>query len=659
MKRIFNKIIVFVCVALTCCSALFAVACKNDDSQNGSQKRVYQGTHIYTAPDTEDYFVKDGKTDYVIVLPETLTPDLKTAKEEFIHLLKMATGTTIYAIPDTGLVFDENARYISIGNTSVYQTSGLNLELGNLKNYGARIVTEGKSVFLLSETDKGVLNSVYTFMQVTFNYDYYYRDVVEIDNVTEMKLKDYDVTDIPDIQDRVVYSNMLDDEFSDYDMNMYRERLKNIDDIGYTFMPVWTGEPGKSGQKSFHNTLCYLPRDQYDEYSGYFYSDRGEQLCYTAHGDPEMRQLMVELCAQKVIDCLIYYDPINYPYKNVMTISMEDNGAICDCAACTANKDYYGADSANVILFVNDMCEIVEDWMAQPENSAYYRDDFNIMFFAYHNYEACPATEINGKYVLNNGLTMHPMSSAWVALAFSYVANFYDSVNDTTREKMQSWFDVCDNIRLWVYSYNFTFGEAFYDLFNFFTTDFYQYVSSYGASYILNEGNGAGISSNFQTLAVYLNAKLCWDSSLNSAELTDKWFNAMYKDAAPIMRKVFNDIRIYMLSVVRGDGGDAEGSIMGGNYGFKSYWPEGLLKSWMATMDQAILAVDKYKEIDAKTYEKIVNHIGIEYVAPATHLIRFHGSLIETSEYQSVVERLTKIQEYMKNPSLATLLKGF
>ena len=27
--------------------------------------------------------------------------------------------------------------------------------------------------------------------------------------------------------------------------------------------------------------------------------------------------------------------------------------------------------------------------------------------------------------------------------------------------------------------------------------------------------------------------------------------------------------------------------------------------------------------------------------------------------YESVVQRLTKIQEYMKNPSLATLLKGF
>jgi hypothetical protein len=322
------------------------------------------------------------------------------------------------------------------------------------------------------------------------------------------------------------------------------------------------------------------------------------------------------------------------------------------------NKEKYGADSASVILFVNEMCKGVEEWMQTEEGKPYARDDFNIMFFAYNSFEKCPATKENGVYKLNGDLTIHPMLSVWLALSFSYTSDFYDAVNEERRECMQSWYDVCENVRLWTYSKNFIYDNAFYDVFNFYTTDFYQYVSAKGSSYILNEGNGGTMSTNFQTLSVYLHAKLRWDSSLDSKELTDKWFNAMYKEAAPKMKEVFNKIRLHMLNVTRGDD-DAPCTILGNDYGKMEYWPEGILRSWMNDIDDAKKAVEKYKQSDYQTYVKIVNHIDLEYIAPAAHMLKFYSDRLNYDEFTTILERLKTIQNYVQDSELESFLANY
>ena len=656
MKSKLQKIIVYICAVVMICLCAFSTACGDEVSEFSKVK--YQGVHVFKAEDTNEYVVKDGRTDYILVMPETYGVELKMAKDEFLHLFKLATGVSMVVSSDQGLTYSEDCKYFSLGNTAVYEDSGLNLDLSNLKNYGARVVTKGKSVFLLSETESGVVNAVYAFMQATFNYEYYYRDTVEIDKVSQLKLKNYDITDVPDIQDNIVYTTMLDTKFSDYDMDMYRERMRATSRIDQPFMPVWRGEPGQSRQNAFHNSTDYLPKEDNQEYLEYFYSDRGDQLCYTAHGDAIAYQVMVEKCTQKVIDSLKYYSPEKFPHKNTMTITMQDNDSICSCQACKAVKEEYGADSASVILFVNEMCKGVEEWMKTEEGKPYARDDFNIMFFAYNSFEKCPATKTNGKYVLNKGLKLHPMLSVWLALGFSYVTDFYDPINDERRECMQSWYDVCENVRLWTYSKNFLYDASFYDVFNFYTTDFYQYISANGTSYILNEGNGGYMSTNFQTMSVYLHAKLRWDSSLDSAELTDKWFNAMYKEAAPQMKEVFNKIRLHMLNVTRGDG-DAPCTILGNDYGKMEYWPEGVLRSWMKDIEQAKTAVEKYKLNDYATYLRLVNHIDLEYIAPAVHMLNFYSDRINYDEYVTILDNLKRINNYVQDTELEAFLADY
>ena len=70
MKKI-HKIIALILGIFT--SACFVGGCSKetaDAPRAGTELERYQGTHIYTAPDTAEYLVRNGVCDYKIVIPE-------------------------------------------------------------------------------------------------------------------------------------------------------------------------------------------------------------------------------------------------------------------------------------------------------------------------------------------------------------------------------------------------------------------------------------------------------------------------------------------------------------------------------------------------------------------------------------------------------------
>ena len=82
-----KKIIKAICVALAVLSCFCGVSCKKDSSNGKTivepqQKASYEGTHIYTAPETDDYLVQNGKTEYVLIVDSNATGAERTAKEE-------------------------------------------------------------------------------------------------------------------------------------------------------------------------------------------------------------------------------------------------------------------------------------------------------------------------------------------------------------------------------------------------------------------------------------------------------------------------------------------------------------------------------------------------------------------------------------------------
>lgn len=234
-KRFFSKFIVVFLVGVIALSA--GCGGKQEEAGQGEviNKVEYSGTHNYTAKQTADFLVKDGKTEYKLVVPKAQTDKLKMAKEEFLYFFEQATGISMSIIYDTddadnSLTHDKDNKYVSIGNTTLALTANVSTEGYDLGNDGVRIETKDKTIFLLGGSDTGVIYAVYDFMKIEFGYEQYAADCFAIDKgVTDVTLKNYDVTDIPDIAIRVYSSRVIQQRHNTgYDGKMYKYRMDEL-----------------------------------------------------------------------------------------------------------------------------------------------------------------------------------------------------------------------------------------------------------------------------------------------------------------------------------------------------------------------------------------------------------------------------------------------
>ena len=609
-----KRLISIICALTLCLSVLGG--CGEETTNDGVTKVSFDGTHVFTATDTEDYIVKDGATDYSIVIPaaDRVTKYAKKGATELITFFKQATGLTLNLIYEEGEGFthDASKKYISIGYTKMFESSGLTAPASVLKSQGARIVTLGKTIYMFGGGDQGNLYAVYDFLSLTLNYEYYHGDTWTIDEgVTELKLKNFDVTDVPDMEVRSTFWGYVSMN-SDYG---YRFRAPSEAYI----MPVGDVERGAS-RTTFHNTSEIFVNGEKE-----WYSDNGEQLCYTAHGDDDSYERMVERGAYVLERSLIDYPREQYPNYKLFTISMEDNSGTCGCSACRAAKEKYTQDSGAVIKFCNDVMAAVNEWWDLPENEPYKRENFYLMFFAYGSFVNAPTVKnAEGKYEpAHRDCALRDDVGAYLAANnINYFKSIYDEANATQRENVLAWFDIAPATFLWLYQINFSFYPSMFDTYRHFNAEGYNFYASGKPLIFQNQAtfNAKDVTA-FQGLNVYLESKLSWNSSLDSDELTENWFKAMFGAASDVMRRLFLEERVYTTSMYEKLGTlDSFSFLVTVNR--SDCWPLPVLNRWLDLLDEAreINRQINYKN-NPEAYELIETHIDKEFVFPGYCLL--------------------------------------
>ena len=123
MKKIIILILTTVFL-FSLCIAPISCDKKQVESEEGQQRYTWdKGVHDFTAPERQnDYIVKDGATDYVLVVPAKANDKIELAVDEFKVLFKRATNIEIPTIRDNSgdpILTNDNAKRISIGETSL------------------------------------------------------------------------------------------------------------------------------------------------------------------------------------------------------------------------------------------------------------------------------------------------------------------------------------------------------------------------------------------------------------------------------------------------------------------------------------------------------------------------------------------------------------
>ena len=611
-------------VALSSCLLLGLVGCggkpSGPDNPGGNTQKpentvtpTYYGdvkgtVHEWKVQPAEGYILKDGKTDYKILVAEKNRNDefISFAVNDFKNFFAEATGAELEVVYDQGTALAEG-KYLAIGETSLADGESLGATEEELGRGGFVIRTVNGSVVMTGANNEASMYAAYGWLEYELGFDLLYTDYYLLDTgVTEIALKNYEVKDVPDMDYRIQSTGWIR-----YDSNNVK-RMR------------WTKEtnlfiPADRKNATWHNTFVYLPKTTYQkDHPNWYAKDHAKQLCYTARGDYDgERKEMLKVVSDQIID--LFKDPVYKDYKWI-TFSIEDNQNCCACDECLKVKETYGADSAAMLMFLNDLAKIVNDWMNTEEGLPYKREDFKIFFFAYHATNAAPAKydEETDTYSPINGLVCDEHVGVYFAETNGdYMFNLSDkgTANTFVGDNMRAWSCLTDKIYFWSYSTNFNYFLTPYNSFDA-VQDTYKFAKENKTVYIMTQDQwvqpkaqtGWGIYKN------WLHAKLGWDVNADVAALTDKFFDGYFGPASQTMRNLFNEWRIWAKHQTDDLGYKGSRSVYI-NIVQEKFWPQRLLEGWLKLIEKAYEDLEPLKDTDPSRYAELREHICIESIS--------------------------------------------
>lgn len=588
-----KKIIVIVLASLMALTMLFGCAKKEE-----GETETFSGIDL----------VKDGKTEYSILLPENAEDMEQTAASELQTFFEMATGISLTVRTDDAAVTAQD-HVISLGNTSLKEAE--KIDTSSLSTHGFILKRVDNALIIAGKDGRGTVYGVYEFLERQFNYHYYTGDEIAIDKTTNCKLIDVNYSDAPYIPDYWIgYETMS----SFYNSNL---RYRALHDFEISRWP--------------HSHLSFLPYDQYKDHEGW-YDASGKALCLT---NQEVMDEMARVVIQHAEE--------NPTVENVM-LGAEDSWTICSCENCQASDTQYTHTGTDIIF-----CNYVADKLA--EHFAPQGRTVNIVSLNYYNTEKPPVEYDESKqaYVPLDEKVI-PHDNVYVHICYVY-ADYSASFKDPDRNSAQiynldGWKALTDNLT--AYTYNGLFvNEAllFFDDFAY-KSDYIRTFGEYGYKFVFMEGSPTK-ASTFEAMRSYVSAQLFWDPDQDVNALTSDFIQNYYKAAAPYIQEYYDKISLHM--------SEMKAMYEAENKNFGAYvqlemnkylftdrtWPQRVLEQYLELMDKAFEAVEN-AGYDEDLYEKMIYRLRIEQLSPRYLLLALYPSSFTESEYEQLAAQFNE-----------------
>ena len=606
----------------------------------------------YAAP----YLLYNGESQYTVVMPSMPTDDDIRAKDELLALFKEATGVRLAVIDDFALTHASNTTFLWIGSAAKFEELTGNTITLNGDGYALQVVD--KNIYIIGE-GYGLLNGAYGLMKQLFGFETYYHDVYTLDTTkTVIGLSAVQSLESnPSVAKRVQTGIITKNE------NGYADRLGANSGHWRYILPIYNENTG-TYTSSVHNSFIFFPTASVGTYthdSNYFAEaddsnaswwdqifgtaeNDGKQICYTARGNSTSYTNMVNRAVSLIEKSLQQYPVGEYPDYNNVALGMEDNYFTCACSSCKNVKSTYGAESATVILFLNDVAAKVNTWMNTAGNEAYKRD-LTFRFLAYDTFMQVPTTFPT----LTAGVKIAPfvaMSEMDHGASSTSTANYTSNgnlthSNTTVLSWVKSWgaWAKGQGTEAWAWTYGNFFRDyfCFYDSYDFYA-DIFNTVNAengYGLIYVQQQSkaNVNDVQSAFMSLNVYVTSKLAWDHTLDINDLISDYMNAMYLDAADEMMAIFTEWRRLFDETTLTDKWLSEQETK-----LKDCLTVDQINNLLALFDNAYTAIEAYSG-DEALYAKLQRNVDMEWLAPAKLLIsKGSGSAIQT-KYNELIEK--------------------
>lgn len=557
-----KKIITVVCAVVL---AFGFTGCKKDD--NG----IYIDDGSRTISDDctvvdGEYIVRHKKSDYVIVTENAPDEYIDTAAQDFNLFFNEATGVSLSVKQDKETTGKEK-KIISVGSTS-YARLALGSTGSELGNGSYRVAAKDGGLYVLGGSTAGTLLGVYKLLNYMFGYEFYKDGVYEIaHDVNDLNYFTVDKTQKAAIPMRADYSGM-----NLYGSTMASKRLGLMTDEKITVF-------------SHHNSLVLLNSETYGAEHPKWYSTGGDQLCFTARGDENELDEMIETLSDKFAAELMKEENRN---KKYVRFSMMDNKNWCACEACNAAAEKYNAVSGALLTVCNRMGKRTTEKLAAEGDDR----TIKIVTLLYNKTEDVPVATTDGGYEKNENIgALDYVTPQWACMTMKNHAKAWAAEeNNAARDMLERMNAVFEEFWVWDYGTNFNDYLLPFDTFNSMAEDM-KLLGNYNIGlYLYQLANSAHNVSGFNSLKLYLLSKLMVDPSLDIDELTDDYFAHAYGKGGNAMRKIYDEYRLVALynSEDHGDFTAWNQSIYSQTMLSADYWKRGTVKRWLALLDEAL-----------------------------------------------------------------------
>ena len=610
MKKVFKKLAASV-LAFVYCVSFAACGKKNNDKANEQATEIQStyGKHDhYFVEETDNYFIKSGQSEYVVVTPSEMPVIGEFAVSELKYFIKLATGAEISVITDEDEL-PEGQKFISVGKTEMLDEKSFEIDELKYKKSGFQIKSDGDNVYVfssfLNDRYDGVLCGVYEFLENTIDLRIYAENCFDYVKSGTVKMPDFDIEEIPDFDTRIVMNLR--------DAHTYAYRMKFI---GYNDTP---------SEMEGHNQVMVLQNsEEYKKHSDWLSADKSV-LCYTAYETG-----MDEEYAKNVIDILL-----RHPDQNYMFMGVPDVTTPCSCNRCQAAKAKYHTESSGLmIIFLNRVIDKVLDYFAVNAPERY----ITFGTYAYEGVFAAPShLDSSGNYVPDDPLTVphERLTIAFAPVTMDYGYPLDSEKNNSFYNTYLGWNAIASTMDAFEYPYYINARTICHNSINSYVDNLRLYAQGKMNSH-LTELHDLG--APFSELKIYVESKLIWNVNLDYNTLAEDFIRHYYGAAAPEIQKYYDFLTAW----------NASGALPSGYYATKAtefynsaYLPKSVLDAQKKFIKKGYSLIAG--ESNAEEYAKEKMRLDKLYFINEANRVEVYFSEMSDSELHSSITALKEI----------------
>lgn len=657
------------------CGALCVCAgCKGNDPATPSGDLPQNQTENFGVAKDSDgkeiVLIENANSEYKIVVPADTSVYEDYAAKELQRFLQDATGCALSIINDDDASADTDGKYISVGNTTLFDGE---LDYKEFGESGGMLDVEDKTVFIAGARGYGTLNMAYRFLEYEIGWKAYAKTEIYCDKKQKLDLLAFDEYKYCPPFDFLAFQfgqfansstvfdaarlGLIPATSGGYTMegNMYAAFLHNLPmngmigpdtTVGYEQIRKYCADEISAYMTTERIDAEYaILAEEWEKANGYAPSqEQAAELRTQAEANVELAAVKsikatwymggnICLSRPEIVECateIVKEKLLANPAAKYLMLGEGDNGASCTCDSCVEKLALYGTQGGISMWFLNSISDNLKE-SRFFENHPQVNPDVKLLFLNYMAYEGAPVTyDDNGnvdKVLIKANDNVGTYFCIYRACQHHALEDPSCSMNIGYFKTLKGWSAVTDTIGTYLYWANFMNYFTYFDNW----ASYQQWaktLAEYGVTY-----NFAQCVDNYSSplgdLRIYLMSEYFTNPDAGDFDtLVRDFMKHYYKAASTEMYKYFNAVRLHTTAIQRSAGSQCA-ECYDGQEGFRymdaKWWSVETIEKLLGILNEAYQAVENsaYTEEDKQT---LCDRILIEESTMRYYRYTFHES---------------------------------